>query len=438
MNMHSPTKPIHAFAAPHASATPVQIAAQIANSFDRFKAENGERLDALETGQNELTKILGRLTVGGGGAPDGVDPHDLSSVFARYPGFAGGSDPDAQPDNETLDRYGAAMALYLRRGSEALNSGYRAAMSVGADPEGGFWVQPERSNEIISRMFETSPIRQVASVIPITHGDAYEYPLDTNDAISGGWVGEKDSRPETNTADVGVGKIYVHEQYAQPKVTQKLLDDVDFSVDDWLTQKTVGKIGRTENTAFVSGNGTAKPRGFLDYGTAALTTDDDTRAWGVLQYVPVGAAGAFPTISGGGADGASDPDALHDVVSKLQVEFRANARWMMNRKTAAAVKKLKDADGRYLWIDSLQAGEPSQLLGFPVALAEDMPDIASNSFSIAFGDFKAGYTIVDRLGIRLLRDPYTTKGFVKFYITKRTGGDVVNFDAIKLLKFSAA
>jgi HK97 family phage major capsid protein len=214
------------------------------------------------------------------------------------------------------------------------------------------------------------------------------------------------------------------------------LDMSGFDPETWLTNKIAGKIGRTENTSFVSGAGVSQPRGFLDYRLTAVTTGDASRAWGVLQYLPTGASAGFPDASG--IVGASDPDALIDVQHALKSEYRANATWVMNRATMATVRKLKDADGRYIWADSLMAGQPDRLLGSPVVAFEDMPDVGADSFSIAYGDFRAGYLVVDGPGLRVLRDPFTEKGWVKFYSTKWTGGDVTDFDAIKLLKFGTS
>jgi HK97 family phage major capsid protein len=248
-------------------------------------------------------------------------------------------------------------------------------------------------------------------------------------------VGEGDPRGETDTPEVGEQTIYVREQFAQPLASQKLLDMSGFDVEGWLGRKIGDKLGRVENTKFVSGTGVKEPRGFVDYGAAAVTTDDDgPRAWGVLQYVPTGAAAGFPTLSGGG----DDPDALIDLQLKLKPEYLPGAVWAMRRSTAAVIRKLKDKDGRYIWLDNITEGGRPLLLGHPVTFLEDMPAVAANSFSVAFGNFNVGYQIVDGPAIRVLRDPFTTKGKVKFYTTKWTGGDVVNFDALKLLKFGTS
>lgn len=465
MTMMTSPRALMAFAAPAAAAenpqTPAELVEAIGKRFEEFKAANDARLDEIASGKGEdpvarekvekinteigdlqaklddTVKALGRLTVGGAAGGDEKAQKEANDA-RRFYALANDGEVPSQVDVDEYRAYCGAFHSYIRRGELAIKPDVRAALSVGADPEGGFWVRPDRTDQIVTRMFETSPMREVANIETIGT-DTFEYPLDTNDATSGGWVAEKGTRSETATPDVGVGKIFAHEQYAEPRATQKILDDMQFDIEGWLVRKITDKLVRTENTAFVTGNGNSKPRGFVDYGSAAVTTDDDSRSWGVLQYVPVGAAGAFPTVSGGGADGASDPDALITLIHKLKPAYRTNARWMMNRATVGEVRKLKDANGNYIWsMGNIQAGQPQQLLGYGITEAEDMADIASDSFSIAFGDFRAGYTIVDRMGLRLLRDPYTTKGFVKFYVTKRVGGDVVDFDAIKLLKFAAS
>lgn len=385
-----------------------------------------ERMDALEAAAHALP----------GG--DNSRPVDLrADALAFFSGMQG--QPEARVGDADVEAYGAYAKVFaetfLRRGDR--DNAVQAAMSVGSDPDGGYWVPTQMLNDVKRRIFESSPVRQVADVITITT-DSVGMPTDTNDATSGGWVGETESRSDTATPQVGEQTIYVREQYAQPKVTQKLLDMATIDVEAWLSGKIADKLARTENTAFVSGDGVKKPRGFLDYKSAAVTTDDASRAWGVLQYVPVGAAGAFPTYSG--ISGADDSGALIDTIAKLKPEYRASAIWAMNRATEAAVRKLKDGDGRYLvGMGDLQDGVRGfSLLGYPIVTMEDMPNIGSDSYSIAFGNFRVGYQIVDGRGIRVLRDPYTDKPYVKFYTTKWTGGDVVNFDAIKLVKFAAS
>jgi HK97 family phage major capsid protein len=217
-----------------------------------------------------------------------------------------------------------------------------------------------------------------------------------------------------------------------PKASQKVLDDAALNVEDWLGNKVVSRFARQEAAAFISGNGVLKPRGILSYPTA--TTADATRAWGTLQHVITGHASSFiaPTTS------ASPADCLVDTVYSLKATYRIGARWFMNSLTAGTVRKFKDADGKFVWTDRISENQPPLLLGYPVEFAEDLPDVGAGNFPIMFGDLSAAYQVVDRLGIRVLRDPYTQKGWVLFYSTMRVGGAVVNSEALKLLKVAAS
>lgn len=392
-----------------------------------LKSSTLNRVDAIEARLNR-----GELA-GGGNVSSETDKRVLAAEF--FSAVQGRPVKPEDADASVLDDYRRAFWAYLRRGESSLTMDLRNAMSVGSDPDGGFWAPPEVGRDIVRRSFETSPMRRICSSITIG-AEAIELPKDTNDLSGGGWVGETGSRPTTDHAQVGMQRFTVHEQYEQPKVTQKLLDDAGLiDIEAWLNGKIASKLGRRENTAFVSGNGIAKPRGFLSYASTAVTTDDDSRDWGVLQYTPSGASGAFPTLSG---STAADASAITDTVANLKDVYRANARWVFNRQTAATLAKLRDADGRSLWYENLANSEPDRLAGYPVFLAEDMPAIGADSYSIAFGDFQSAYLIVDRPGIRLLRDPFTDKPNVLFYTTKRVGGDVRDFDALKLIKFSTS
>jgi len=297
-------------------------------------------------------------------------------------------------------------------------------MSVGSDPDGGYLVTPDTGGSIVTKVYESSPIRQIAAVQLIST-DALEGINDLNEA-NAGWVAEQAARTATTSPQVGKWRIPVHEMYAMPEATQQLLDDSMVDIEAWLAGKVADKLARLEATAFVSGNGVGQPRGFLDYTTAA--TADATRAWGVLEHLATDTSASFGTDPNGS-------DKLIELVHKLKEAYRNDARWVMNRAVLGATRRLKDTDGGYIWLPSMEAGQPSSLLGYPVTEAEDMPAIAANSLSIAFGNFRLGYQIVDRQGIRSLRDPFTNKPFVRFYTTRRVGGAVQNFEALKLLKF---
>jgi HK97 family phage major capsid protein len=251
--------------------------------------------------------------------------------------------------------------------------------------------------------------------------DALEILEDRDTDTGGGWTGEQGTVSDTTTAQIGKKTINVHEIYSQPKATQKLLDDASINIEAWLTGKIAERFALTEATAFISGNGIARPRGILSYTPAA----DASFAWGNPGFIASGTSAEFTA------------DGLINTVYALKERYSAAASWLMKRASEGAVRTLKDGEGNYLWVPGLAAGKPNTLLGHAVYQAADMEAIAAASYSAAFGDWKSAYTIVDRIGIRILRDQYTSKPFVKFYATKRVGGDVTNFEAYKLLKLAA-
>ena len=293
---------------------------------------------------------------------------------------------------------------------------------VGNNEDGGYFIRPEVANFMVGRIFETSPMRQLANVITIST-ESVQIPIDDNEAEAE-WVGEIDTRSETDTPKIGLLEIHAHELSAKPLVSQRMLDDPGFDVESWLSGKVADIFARTENTAFVIGNGSKQPRGFTTYD--AWTTPG-TYERGKLEQRESGSAGDF------------DSDNLIDLQTDLLEVYQPDATWVMQRKTFTKVMQLKDlVDGNYLLNPSMLAqGAPLILLGKPVRFFDDIPAVDTDALAIAYGNFKVGYTIVDRIGIRVLRDPYTSKPFVKFYTTKRVGGDVTNYQAIKLLKLSA-
>ena len=411
---------------------------EAAGSADVVTAEKVDKINADVTAmQTSLDAALADLTAANIGGPSAEADRAIFALQANqfFSGLKGVENMPAA-DVDAYSNYIPAFASWLQGGSVALDRDpeLKAAMQVGSDPDGGYWVPTQQMTNIITKLRETSPMRSVASVMSIPT-DSVTWPNDTNDISTGGWVGETEARAETGTPAVGDQTIYVREQYAEPRVTQKLLDMATIDVESWLNGKIADKFSRVENTAFVSGTGVTQPRGFLDYKAAAVTTADDARAWGVLQYLFSGASGGFPTMSG---STASDPDKIWDVIAALNPAYLAGATWMMSRATQAAIRKLKDSQGNYFIGPIQNPAVGFELGGYGITAAEDMPALASDSFSAAFGDFRQGYQIVDGRGIRILRDPYTLKGKVKLYTTKWTGGDVLNFDAIKLLKFGTA
>ena len=297
-------------------------------------------------------------------------------------------------------------------------------MSAGSLADGGYTVPLEIEQTIDRVLAKVSPMRAIASVRQIG-SNVYRKPIATAGAATG-WVAETDARPQTNAPTLAAIDFPTMELYAMPAATQALLDDSQVDLETWLAGEVQTVFAEQEGAAFVSGNGTTQPKGFL--GETAVA--DASWTWGKLGYIASGAAGAFAT---------SDPtDALVSLAYAPKQGYRANGSWVMNRGTEAAIRKFKDANDNYIWQPGASAGQPPTLLGYPVAEAEDMPDIAANSFSIAFGDFARGYLIVDRVGVRVLRDPYSAKPYVLFYTTKRVGGGVQNYEAIKLMKFASA
>ena len=318
----------------------------------------------------------------------------------------------------------AAFAAYVRKGDSAgLGALEAKAMATTSDPDGGYLVPVEVAGEIGRRLVALSPIRALATVREISAA-AYKKPFMTAGPAVG-WVGEADARPQTATPTLAELAFPAMELYAMPAATATLLDDAVVDIDAWLASEVEQAFAEQEGQAFVSGDGVAKPKGFLSVPTVA----NAGWSWGNLGHVATGAAGAFPP--------GAPSDVLIDLVYALKPGYRQNAAFVMNRRTQSAVRKFKDTAGNYLWQPPATADGRASLMGFPLVDAEDMPDIAANALAVAFGDFRRGYLVVDRQGVRVLRDPYSAKPYVLFYTTKRVGGGVQDFDAIKLLKFAA-
>ena len=317
-----------------------------------------------------------------------------------------------------------AFEAYVRsgddRGMRALDS---KAMSYGSAQDGGYLVPEETETEIGKRLSALSPIRSIASVRQIS-GAVLKKPFSVTGPATG-WVAETASRPQTNTSSLSELQFPAMELYAMPAATATLLEDSAVDLDRWIAEEVEAAFAEQEGTAFISGDGSNKPHGFLDYDQV----DDGSWAWEKIGTISTGVDGALP---------ASNPsDKLIDLVYSLRAGYRQNASWVMNRKTQGAIRKLKDADGNYLWQPPAAAGGRAMLMGFQLVEAEDMPDAATDATPIAFGDFGRGYLVVDRTGVRVLRDPYYAKPYVLFYTTKRVGGGVQDFSAIKLLKYAA-
>ena len=338
---------------------------------------------------------------------------ERKSLGARRPALSQATDVDAPHQK--------AFGAYLRSGDDDGLRGLELegkALSTAVAAEGGYLVDPQTSASIQGVLSSTASVRAIANVVQV-EATSYDVLVDHTD-IGHGWANETAETAESTTPSIDRISIQLHELNALPKASQRLLDDSAFDIEAWLAGRIADKFARAEAAAFVAGDGVDKPKGFLTHSTV----QNDTWSWGNLGYVATGADGDF-----------AGADAIVDLAYALGAQYRANGTFVMNSKTAGSVRKLKDADGRFLWSDGLAAGEPARLLGYPVLIAEDMPDIDDDSFAIAFGDFNSGYTVAERPDLRVLRDPFSAKPHVLFYASKRVGGDVSDFAAIKLLKF---
>ena len=405
-----------------------ELLESISKGFEDFKKANDERLAKVEKGQS-TADLEAKLAAVQGDLSKALDlKKDLERMEAKQNaiGLIGGGS-QGNPDKQAYKS--AFFDRFVRKGEDSseLKSLQAKAMSVGTSADGGYAVPEELDRSIEKLMRDVSPVRQVANVITVGTSD-YKKLVNVN-GIASGWVGETAARPATNTSQLAEVTPFMGELYANPQVTQQALDDLFFNVEAEVTAQLAEEFAVAEGAAFVSGNGTNKPKGFLAYTTAA--TADSARAFGTIEHIATGVAGDFAASNKG--------DVFYDVVAKLKAGYRAGSVWMMNKAVLFEVMKLKDTTGQYLWQSRItDNGLGLSLVGFSVAEAEDMPAKAANSLSIAFGNFKRGYTIVDRIGTRMLRDPYTNKPYVGFYTTKRVGGMVVNSEAIKVVKFAAA
>jgi HK97 family phage major capsid protein len=384
--------------------------AEFMGAFEEFKRTNDGRLVELERrgAADGLTEQkLERLNSVLDGAKSTLERMSLER--ARPQLEAGRS--------ETQDEYKGAFSAYVKRGEEK-------ALSIGSNPDGGYLVPSETETEITRRLTAISPIRSIASVRQIS-STVYRKPV-TLSGPAVGWVAETAARPQTASQTIDELAFPAAELYAMPAATSAFLDDAAVDVGTWIADEVNAAFAEQETAAFVGGDGINKPKGFLSEAQLA----ESAWNWGSLGYLATGVSGAFPA--------SDESDVLIDLVYALKAGYRQNASWVMNRKSQAAIRKLKDAEGNYLWQPALAPTGRATLLGFDLVEAEDMPDIGAGTTPIAFGDFRRGYLVVDRQGVNVLRDPFSAKPYVLFYTTKRVGGGVQDYDAIKLLKFSAS
>lgn len=390
------------------------------SAFEGFKEANDERLEQLEKRMTsdvvteEKVSRINRVV-------DEQKRHLDALVLKNQRPSLGGGGVQGPAQLEHKEGFDA----YIRSGQDAgLRLLEEKALSIGSDPDGGYLVPGEVATEVGKRLAKLSPIRSIASVREVSSAMFKKPFAQTGPAV--GWVGETAIRPQTDTPTLAELQFPTMELYAMPAATSSLLEDSAVDIDVWLTQEVETAFAEQESAAFINGDGINKPAGFL----TVPTVDESSWSWGSLGYIPTGTDGAL--------DASDGSDVLIDTVYALKAGYRQNASWVMNRKTQAELRKLKDADGNYLWQAPAAAQARANLLGFEVVEAEDMPDIASDVTALAFGDFRRGYLVVDRSGVSVLRDPYSAKPYVLFYTTKRVGGGIQDFDAIKLVKFGSA
>lgn len=395
---------------------------ELGRAFEEFKKANDARLKEIEqkgtaTGltQEKVEKANADIT------RLETQIAELTKAASRS-GFGGMSQEQEEKlvHSKAAKKYSEELKEYMRTGKEISQESRewaRKDMSVDSDADGGFLVSPEMSAEIVQKAYESSPIRRLASVQTISTSEL-EILQDLDEAGSG-WVEETGARASTSTPQLKLIKIPANELYAMPKATQKLLDDAAVNVEAWLSGKVAEKFARDEATAFVSGNGVGKPKGITAYASGT----------GFNQIERKETA----------ANNAITSDEIIDLQSALKEPYQANATWLINRLLIGYIRKLKDAvNGNYLWQPGLAQGQPAQLLGRPVEMASDLPSaVTANTDTFIYGDIRAGYQVVDRVGIRVIRDIYSSKPHVLFYTTKRVGGAVKNFEAIKILKVKA-
>jgi HK97 family phage major capsid protein len=383
---------------------------EVMGAFEAFKLANDDRLDQIEKRMSadvvtvEKVERINRAL------------DDLTLKMKR---------PQLSGDIKQPSEHKQAFETYVRKGeSYGLSAIEEKAMSISSNPDGGFLVPQEIAGEIGRLLSKASPMRTIADVREVS-ASVYKKPFATNGAATG-WVGETAARPQTNTNTLAELQFPTMELYAMPAATQSLLDDSAVNLEQWIAGEVQTVFAEQESEAFVIGNGVAKPKGFMDYTKVAQSA----WTWGNTGYIATGVAGGFA---------ATNPsDKLLDLVYSLKAGYRQNGSWVMNRGTQAAIRKLKDGQGNYIWQPAVSADGNASLMSFNIVESEYMPDIATDAHALAFGDFKRGYLIVDRVGVRILRDPYSSKPYVMFYTTKRVGGGIQDFDAIKTLKFGVS
>ncbi len=425
MNTNTSNNGATLLAAPQIKSDATQVTEEFNDfkrGFEAFKAENDFRMKQLE--RNGASDVLTEEKIAriDQYLDDARQNADAMALKSRRPTL---SASEAEAFDPATREHKQAFNTYVRSGeATGLKRMEAKSLSAGSGPDGGYLVPQPAERELIRRMSQASPIRALATQRMISGASlkkAYSFT-----GPQAGWVAETAARTATNTQSIADLTFPATELFAMPAATQTLLDDAAIDIEQWIMDEVAVVFAEQEGAAFVNGDGNQKPKGFQSYTKIAQASWTPDK----LGYVTTGAAGAFP---------ASNPsDVMIDFIYSLKAGYRQNATFVMNRKTQSQIRKFKASTGEYLWAPPVSMGAPATLMGFPLVEAEDMPDIAADATAIAFGDFNRGYIVVDRMGVRILRDPYSSKPYVMFYTTKRVGGGVQDFDAIKFLKFGTA
>lgn len=399
-----------------------EVVEKIGRTWEEYKKTNDERMKQLESKgvvDPLITEKLAKLdAVISENQKMKQDIEDLAKKASR---------PSAKGSEHDTDRaeHSEAFVKFMRKGSDdGLRVLEQKAMVGNSDPDGGYLITHEVDTAIDRILGDEVAMRRIAQVRTIGAADL-EMPISMGGA-GGGWTGETESRSETGTPTLRMLKIEAEEMHAEPKATQRMLEDAYMNIESWLAEEVSTTFSELEGTAFISGNGIKKPRGILGYTNVA----NSSYSWGSVGYTPSGHASSFAS--------SNPSEALISLIHTLKRGHRNGASWLMNDLTLAAIRKFKDGQGNYLWTPGLQEGESSRLLGYGVEIDDNMPDVGADTFPIAFANFQKAYVIVDRRGTSVLRDPFTEKPYIKFYTTRRVGGGIKNFEAIKLMKIATA
>lgn len=419
-----------------------KVIEDLGRDFEEFKKNLGDQVKAIETKGHADPVLMEKVdkmstaiaTLDGQKQALEAQAATVAELKARSeelerrlntPTFTGGEDGKTVMPKDVREK----ITEYIRTGKAALRDEineklavYGKTLNLSVAEEGGIFYSVTHDTDIMPLVQEISPLRQICNVINVS-GSEYSGLMQTAE-IDSGWVGELEDREETDSPTYAEHRIPVHEVYAQPAATTKMLEDTEYDIEGDLNRQFAVAFAKAENAKFISGNGVKAPRGMLSYATSTTPTGRQ------LLHVATGGSGDWAS---------SDPHLkLLGAPELLAAEYRANSRWLMSRARKAEIMKFVDGNKLPIWQPSFQAGTPATIGGFPVTDCEDMPAKAANSLSVAFGDFRRGYKIINRRGLVLLRDPYTKKGWVKFYATARVGGDVADTNAFLVFKFASS